>query len=112
MLSPVAIALCPPARDLVDVDRLAQVAAAVPGLMRATLYGSIVLGEWDPETSDVDILVDGDPGAEQALAGAVSGNGVPLGIAVDARHVDQLTFWHVRDIRRRGVILYDRNSNG
>jgi len=112
MLNPIAVALVPPARDLVDVDRMAQVAAAVPGLTRATLYGSAVLGPWDPETSDVDVLVEGSQDAAQAFAGAVAGCGVPIGIAIDARHVDDLTFWHVRDIRRKGVVLYDGTGKG
>lgn len=107
MLSPLAVALAPSARDLVDVERLAQVAAAVPGLTRATLYGSTVLGPWDPETSDVDVLVEGAQDVAQLFAAGASGNGVPIGIVVDARHVDDLTFWHVRDIRRMGMVLYD-----
>lgn len=112
MFSPVAVALAPSARDLVDVERLAQVAAAVPGLTRATLYGSTVLGPWDPETSDVDVLVEGDLGAAQLFAAAASGDAVPIGIVVDARHVADLTFWHVRDIRRSGVTLYDGTGKG
>jgi len=98
--------LHPDARGAYDVARIAQAAAATPGVSRVFVYGSAAWGGWEPGVSDLDLMVEGEALPVTRLAGLLD-NIVP-GV-VDVRLAAELTWHHLVDIRARGILIYDRS---
>lgn len=93
-------------RGIYDVARIAQAAAATPGISRVFVYGSAAWGGWEPGISDLDLMVEGEGLSVLRLAGLLD-KAAP-GV-VDIRLAAELTWHHLVDIRARGILIYDRS---
>jgi predicted nucleotidyltransferase len=76
------------------------------GLRRVVLFGSVAAGDFDPDRSDVDLLVEGPPGLDVgALCGDLLARVGRMVHVVDAAHAPESL---VRAALARGEVLLDR----
>jgi predicted nucleotidyltransferase len=94
-----------------DADRLAAFCRE-KGIARLSLFGSVLRDDFDPATSDVDVLADFKPGATRGIGFRFFGYGDELG-AILGRKVDFCSKLdpHVEPIvRREAVTIYEDPS--
>ncbi len=98
--------LHPDTRGAYNVAAIAQAAASTPGVSRVFVYGSAAWGGWEPDVSDLDLMIEGDDASTETLTTTLAK--VAPG-TTDIRHAAELTWWHLVDIRARGILIYDRS---
>lgn len=98
--------LHPDTRGTYDAAAIAKAAAAVDGVSRVFVYGSAAWGGWEPDVSDLDLMVEGDGLSVLRLTGLL--DSIVPGV-LDVRLAAELTWWHLVDIRARGILIYDRS---
>lgn len=94
-----------------DAERLAAFCRE-KGIARLSVFGSVLRDDFDPATSDVDILADFKPGATRGVGFRFFGYGDELG-AILGRKVDFCAKLdpHVEPIvRREAVTIYEDPS--
>jgi|LakMenEpi03Aug12_release.lakeMendotaPanAssembly.Ray.scaffolds.fasta_scaffold790807_2 predicted nucleotidyltransferase len=102
-----------PSRFLIrcDADRLAAFCRQ-RGIARLSLFGSVLRDDFDPATSDVDVIADFRPGATRGVGFRFFGYGDELA-AILGRKVDFCSKLdpHVEPIvRREAVVIYEEPS--
>lgn len=98
--------LHPDTHGAYDAAAIASAAAATAGVERVFVYGSAAWGGWEPGVSDLDLLVEAEELSVLKLTKLL--NKIVPGV-LDVRHADELTWWHLVDIRARGILIYDRS---
>lgn len=94
-----------------DADRLAAFCRE-KGIARLSLFGSVLRDDFDPATSDVDVLADFKPGAIRGIGSRFFGYGDELG-AILGRKVDfcaKLDPHGEPIVRREAVTIYEDPS--
>ncbi len=82
------------------------------GIKRLSFFGSIVRDDFDPERSDVDVLVEFKPGQTPGWA-IVSAEGElakMFGRKVDLLQPTELSRWVIKDVLAESVEEYDEAS--
>jgi predicted nucleotidyltransferase len=78
------------------------------GVRRLSFFGSVVRDDFDPERSDVDVLVEFRPGKTPGWA-IVSAEGelaTLFGRKVDLRTANELSRWMIKDVMAEVVDEY------
>jgi uncharacterized protein len=90
-------------------ERVAEFCRA-RGIRRLSLFGSLLLDDFDPQRSDVDVLADFEPGALQGVGVRYFGYGDELarilGWKVD--FCSRLNPYIEAEVRREAVPIYER----
>jgi Predicted nucleotidyltransferases len=90
-----------------DIEKIARFCRE-RGIRKLSLFGSLLHGDFDPERSDVDVLIDLQPGMRPGLAyfgwadelSTIIGHKVDLCSRLDPR-IEQ-------EVRRESVTIYEQ----
>ena len=92
----------------IDRERIAEFCRA-KGIRKLSLFGSVLRDDFDPERSDVDVLVEFKPGALKGVGWRYFSYGDELGQIV-GRRVDfcsNLRPWLQEQVEREKLVIYD-----
>jgi len=92
----------------IDREKIAEFCRA-KGIRKLSLFGSVLRDDFDPERSDVDVLVEFKPGALKGVGWRYFSYGDELGQIV-GRRVDfcsNLRPWLQEQVEREKLVIYD-----